>query len=141
MTTYITFAYSRKLPSARLVGPTCDTFTGEGYTSLARLHVLGARSSIHSLKHATLEEIKRLSTLLEIDTTATFPGPGDIDNIYDGTSEGDPARRLNVDMLAENVSSSWLGPECHQTLVLDLVRELLNESRGSTPFCVPAHPV
>jgi len=130
MTNYLTYAYIEKLPTAHLIGPVCDTFTGIEYSSLAHLYIIAERFQNQALKNAILREIKRISTLLDIDTTATFPGPEDIDIIYRGTSEGDPARRLVVDMLAENASGYWLTPECNQTFVLDLARELLNKSRG-----------
>jgi hypothetical protein len=54
-----------------------------------------------SLEHATLEEIERISNLVDIDGNARLPGADVIDIIYKGTSEGDHARRLIVDMLAE----------------------------------------
>ena len=137
MTNYITFAYIEKLPTAHLVGPICETFTGEEHTSLARLYVLGVRFINQSLQRAALAEIKQISTLLDIDATATFPGPEDIDIIYKETREGDPARRLMVVMLAENASVHWLVPECNQTFVLDLARELLGRSRGH-PLLAPS---
>jgi hypothetical protein len=85
-----------------------------------------------------LEEIKRIPTLLDADTTANFPGPEDIDTIYEGTHEGEPARLLMVDLLAENVFRHWLSPECNQTFILDLARKLLNKSRGVEP--IPLRP-
>jgi hypothetical protein len=85
-----------------------------------------------------LEEIKRIPTLLDADTTAIFPGPGDIDTIYQGTRKGDPARLLMVDLLAEKGFGHWLSPECNQTFILDLARKLLNKSRGVEP--IPLRP-
>jgi hypothetical protein len=35
MTNYLTFAYIEKLPTAHMVGPVCETFTGDEYLSLA----------------------------------------------------------------------------------------------------------
>ena len=141
MTNYIAFAYIKELPTAHLVGPRCDAVSGEEYATSARLYVLGDQFQNQSLKRATLGEIKRISTLLDIDTNATFPSPEAIDIIYKGTSKGDPARRLMVDMLAENADGSWLRPECNQTFILDLARELLNKSRGTAPSSAPAHLV
>ena len=135
MMNYITFAYIEKLPTAHLVGPVSDTFTGGEYRSLAHLYLLGERFQNQALKRAALAEIKRIFTLLDIDMTATFPGPEDIDIIYKGTSEGDPARRLMIDMLAENGSGHWLTPECNQTFILDLARKLL--IKGREPLQLP----
>ena len=139
MTNYLTFAYIEKLPTAHLVGPVCETFTGDEYLSLAHLYFLGEGFQNQALKHAALAEIKRISTLLDIDTEATFPGPEDIDTIYRGTFEGDPARRLMLDMIAENGSGQWLTPECNPTLIMDLARKLLN--RGWEPLQVPRRRV
>lgn len=135
MTNYLHFAYIQKLPAAHLVWPMCDTFTGDEYLSLAHLYFVGERFQNQTLKHFTLKEIKRISTLVDIDATTTFPGPEDIDVIYKGTSEGDPARRLMVDLIAENGSGLWLTPECNQTFILDLARKLLN--KGREPLQLP----
>lgn len=43
MTNYLHFAYIQKLPTAHLVWPMCDTFTGDEYLSLAHLYFLGER--------------------------------------------------------------------------------------------------
>ena len=128
MTDYITFAYFEKLPTAHLVGLVCETFAGGEYASLAQLYLLSKTFKNQLLKHATLEEIKRISTLFDVDATTTFPGTGDIDIIYKGTNEEDPARCLMVDMIAENGSGHWLTPEYNQTFILDVARKLLNRS-------------
>ena len=86
MTNYLTSTYIENLPTTHLVGPVCKTFTRDGYLSLACLYLLGERFQNQELKHATLAEVKRISTLLDIDMTATFPGPEDIGIIYKGTS-------------------------------------------------------
>jgi hypothetical protein len=130
MTNYLTYAYIEKLPTAHLVEPICDTFTGEEYPSLINLYLLGDRFQNQTLKNATLAEIKRISTLLDIDTEASFPSFEDIDTIYECTNEGDPARRLMVDIFAENARAYWLTPEYSQTFILDLARKLL----GGAPF-------
>lgn len=127
MTDYIAFAYIEKLPTAHLVRPVCETFTGGEYASLAQLYLLAMIFKNQALKHAALEEIKRISTLLNVDMTATFPGLGDIDIIYNGTSEGDAARQLMVDMFAEYGNGQWLTPEYNQTFILDVARKLLNK--------------
>jgi len=134
MTDYITFAYIEKLPTAHLVGPVCETFTGDEYLSLAHLYFLGERFQNQTLKQATLAEIRRISTLLDIDTVATFPGLEDIHTIYRGTCKGDPARRLMVEMIAEGGSGQWLTPECNQSFILDLARKLLNRGREPLQF-------
>jgi hypothetical protein len=139
MTNYLTYAYIHKFPTSRLVGPMCDTFTGDEYLSLARLYFVGECFENQALKNATLAEMKRVSTLVDIDAETTFPGPEDIDVIYKGTSEGDPARRLMVDMIAENGSGQWLTPECNQSFILDLARKLPN--KGREPFQLPPRRV
>jgi len=102
--------------------------------SLAHLHFLGEQFQNRLFKQATLAEIRRISTVLDIDTEATFPGPEDIHTIYRGTCEGDPARRLMVDMIAEGGSGQWLTPECNQSFILDLARKLLNRGREPLQF-------
>lgn len=94
LTSYLNFAYTEKFTTAHLVGPVCETFTGDEYLSLVHLYFLGEHFQNQATKHTTPAEMKRISTLFDTDTTATFPGPEDIDVIYRGTSEGDAARRL-----------------------------------------------
>jgi hypothetical protein len=73
------------------------------------------------LRNAVIEEIVPASKKL-------CPGRDSIDILYSGTCEGDPARRLMVDLYAKNARTSWLNPGYNSTFVLELAQKLLGEN-------------
>jgi hypothetical protein len=85
---------------------------------VADLYVLGTRMLDMSMKKAALEEVVRLSEII-------CPWSRTVNIIYSGTCEGDPARRLMVDLYAKKARGHWLSLGYNQTFLLELAQRLL----------------
>jgi hypothetical protein len=125
MTNYINFVYTKSLPTAHSVGPGCKDGATLGYLSLVDLYVLGVRLLNKSIKNAILKEIIRISATV-------CPGIDIIINdLYEGTHEGDPARRLMVDTYMNNARATWITPAPNGTFLLELSQRLLCKNLSS----------
>lgn len=92
MTDHLNFTYSGKLLTARLTDD--DPFAADldSYPDLARLYTLGNRLLDSVVRNAVIKEFVRIDEYMDQDP----PGHESIDIIYEGTLNGDPARRLMV---------------------------------------------
>jgi hypothetical protein len=123
MTRYLSFVYGKKLPTTHLSESVRHDLIGPGQRSLADLYVLGTRLLDKSMKNAALGEVVRLSVI-------TCPGSETVNTIYSGTCEGNPARRLMVNLYAKHACTEWLAPEFSQTFLLELAQKLLSECKA-----------
>jgi hypothetical protein len=108
MTTYLRYIYSAQLPCRLDVHqlnqqPTAgDNETIQSaYTALSEFYVLGHRLMDDAVRKAAVTEIHYMFVrcLHRLFSGSLYtPGPGSIDIIWNGTLEGDPARRLIIDI-------------------------------------------
>jgi hypothetical protein len=118
MTRYLSFVYSEKLPTTHLNPSVPSHLILPSQSSVADLYVLGTRMLDMSMKKAALEEVVRLSEII-------CPWSRTVNIIYSGTCEGDPARRLMVDLYAKKARGHWLSLGYNQTFLLELAQRLL----------------
>jgi hypothetical protein len=108
MTTYLRYIYSSQLPCQLDVHklsqqPTADDneTIQNAYTTLAEFYILGHRLMDDAVRNAAVTEIHYMFVRCFhrlFSGSLYTPGPPSIDIIYNGTLEGDPARRLMIDI-------------------------------------------
>jgi hypothetical protein len=59
------------------------------------------------------------------------PGIDIVNDLYEGTHEGDPARRLMVDRYVNNARATWITPAPNGTFLLELSQRLLGKDLPS----------
>jgi hypothetical protein len=124
MTNYINFVYTKSLPTSHLLGQGCKDGATLSYLSLVDLYVLGVKLLNKSIKNAILKEIIRISATV-------CPGIDIVNDLYEGTHEGDPARRLMVDTYVNNARATWITPAPNGTFLLELSQRLLGKDLPS----------
>jgi hypothetical protein len=108
MTTYLRYIYSAQLPCRLDVHqlnqqPMADDneTIQNAYTTLANFYVLGHRLMDDAVRNAAVTEIHYMFVRCFhrlFSGNLYTPGPSSVDVIYNGTLEGDPARRLMIDI-------------------------------------------
>jgi hypothetical protein len=123
ITHYLYFTYSGKLPSAHIATEAARKLAGTNTTDLARLYILGGRLLDDVIRKAVIEEFIRFA-----QATNSWPGWPAVSIIYDGTPEGDPARKLLVNMFANVAKSNWVSTKYDPVFLLELAQELLHKA-------------
>lgn len=137
LTHYLNYAYSQKLPTDRITAVASTGFPEGTWTTLANIYVLGERMIDQSVQHAVIKEFVRLPKLsceANKNKKSWPPNAEAIGLIYDGTTEGSPARRLMVDYHVARGYESWLGSHCHPAFLLDLAKALQNKITTGASF-------
>jgi hypothetical protein len=125
VTHYLYFTYSGKLPSAHITTPAAKTLAGTNATNLARLYVFGGRLMDDVIRKAVFDEIIRISQV-----TMVYPGQPTVSIVYEGTPEGDPARKMLVNMYASVASRDWISTVYNPVFLFDLAQELLHKAEN-----------
>jgi hypothetical protein len=135
VTHYLYFTYSGRLPTTHIVGPITKDSTRTDKIDLARLYVLGGRLLDDVIRKALIQEMIRIPQL-----TRTYPGQSAVAIIYEGTPEGDPARKLLVNLYASEATKDWIHTAFNPIFLLDLARELLRKAeQGVAPKLYRQH--
>jgi hypothetical protein len=120
---YLYFTYSGKLPTTHIAVPIARELVRASTVDLARLYILGGRLLDDVVRKAVIEELIRIPQL-----TKTYPGQLAVSIIYEGTPEGDPARKLLVNTYAVNARSEWVHTGYNPVFLLDLAQEFLRKA-------------
>jgi hypothetical protein len=123
VTHYLYFTCSGKLSTTHMAAPVAKQSQTVNSADLARLYVLGGRLLDNFVRKAVIEELIRVSELTRI-----FPGQTVVSIIYGGTPEGDPARKLLVNMYANVARTSWTEAVYSPVFLFDLAQELLRKA-------------
>lgn len=80
--------------------------------------------------NAVMEEMIRVSQLVDGSGAGLVPNGGTIAVVYEGTCEGDPARRLVVDLYVSMANSSLFtnAKEYHPTFMQELTRTMFERT-------------
>jgi hypothetical protein len=120
---YLYFTYSGKLPTTHIAVSIVRELVRASTVDLARLYILGGRLLDDVVRKAVIEELIRIPQL-----TKTYPGQLAVSIIYEGTPEGDPARKLLVNTYAVNARSEWVHTGYNPVFLLDLAQEFLRKA-------------
>jgi hypothetical protein len=124
---YLNFAYREKLPTEDIKAKADGGFTGDPFTALAKLYVIGERILDRSVQSAVIREILRLVTIKSKGKGArSYPETTSVTVTYSGTSAGSPLRRLMVDLYVKAGTGSWNYSK-HPEFLMDLWKALLEE--------------
>jgi hypothetical protein len=137
VTQYLNYAYCQRLPTGTVTAVASTGFPEGTWTTLANIYVLGERMLDQSVKHAVIREFVRLPKLTceaNKSNKSWSPNAEAISVIYDGTTEGSPARRLMVDYHVARGYESWLGAHHHPAFVLDLAKALQNKITSGAAY-------
>jgi hypothetical protein len=133
VTHYLNFTYCGRMPaepsdededsSADWPSPTLL----RTHKYLADLYTLGVRLLDDAVRNAVIKQVLQIQKILGQE-----PGQDSIDIIYQGTSEGDPARRLMVDIYLSWANSDCLDKEADPAFLFDVAKELFWKVENQT---------
>jgi hypothetical protein len=112
-------AYCEWLYTKKIV-PT--VIENERHPQLSRLYVLGGK-----LLDKSFQEDVLMAFISMVKVVGKYPSNCTIQAIYDGTSAGDPARRLMVDMWAFKTKPSWNGLQEDRDVVAETSTVFAND--------------
>ena len=134
VTQYLNFTYSGELPSEPGEEGSPRDWSTERllrtYKHLADLYTVGVRLLDDAVRNAVNKQILQLHKILEVG-----PGEDSIDIIYKGTSEGDPARRLMVDIYLSWADRDCLDKEADPAFLFDVAQALFQKIEDHPPSC------
>jgi hypothetical protein len=134
VTQYLNFTYSGELPSGPGEEGSPRDWSTERllrtYKHLADLYTLGVRLLDDAVRNAVNKQFLQLQKILEVG-----PGEDSIDIIYKGTSEGDPARRLMVDIYLSWADRDCLDKEADPAFLFDVAQALFQKIEDHPPSC------
>ncbi|KAM0715783.1 hypothetical protein Q7P37_008297 [Cladosporium fusiforme] len=120
MTHYLCWVSFRSLPTdfykANGPVPFQGDAPGNAYTLLVKLYVLGERQQDVGFRQALLDEIIRLTNIVDDDSQAYFPSTSHINALYEGNLEDSPARHLFVDLYVRLGEVQWVEDEKYKTV-------------------------
>jgi hypothetical protein len=132
VTDYLTFVYSRDLPTSTLI-KSYPSPSDREWKSLAKLYVLGERVLDKCIRNAVVAEVSRFSTPDENSKWGYMPTAAS--NIFfEGTPEGAPIRRMIVDKHVSSGYKPWLAAHDHPALILEVARALLEKVARRQPY-------
>lgn len=132
MADYVTYTYSGK------PGTESDYLKDHGESSdynrnfllLAALYVCGERFINTSIQQAVVKDYFRLSNVLDKNGKRWFPGLGIVNDIYLGTPEDCPGRRLMVDLYAFEGGKTWIHGNIEAAFLTDLAKALCDKCQN-----------
>jgi len=133
VTHYLNFTYNGRLPAEPgEEGPIIDWATPtllRTHKHLAELYTLAVRLLDDAVRNAVNKQILQIHRILDIP-----PGEDSINIIYKGTSEGDPARRLMVDIYLSWASGDCLDKEADPDFLFDVAQVLFRKVEEAQPY-------
>ena len=133
MSNYLTFAYSRDLPTSK-VAKGASRATVDDWKSLTRLYVLGERTLDKCIRNAVVREIERLSTTPDEKGDTGFMPAAASNMLFDGTPEGSPIRQMIIDKHVFHGQKACLTGKDHPVLILEVARALLEKASHRQPY-------
>jgi len=133
MTDYLTFTYSRDLPTSKRVEG-CPNLTEDDWNSVAKLYVFGERVLDTCIRNTIVSEIVRVATMPDAKGNTSFIGSVASNILFDGTPKRAPIRRLIVDEHISNGKKDWLDATDNPELLLDLAHALLEKVSCRQPY-------
>jgi hypothetical protein len=120
---YLTYVYHEKLPPSDVTLAERKSL-GDSYVLLAELYICGERFLNRAFQHEMVVEILRLTRLRDTNGETWYPTGPIVNQIYRGTPEGSPMRRLLVDLHVVRGTKKWLAMGMDPQFFLDLANAI-----------------
>ena len=121
---YLDYSYSGKLPTE---STTLVISNANAYNVLADLYVLGERLQDKKVRNAIADEVLKFNGAYVKGTVRENPMDYAITTIYDGTTEGHPARRLLVDLFLYKGEWRWVREISQNDFLVDVATASMAE--------------
>jgi hypothetical protein len=121
MTEYISYTYSKAL-STKSNPHNEPGDLDHSYRLLATLYVYGERFINPTIQKAVIQEIFRLTDVVDISGTSWSPSENEVNIIYRGTSENSPARRFMINLHRSKGDKSWISEKLEPAFLVDLAK-------------------
>lgn len=121
---YLDYSYSGKLPTE---STTLVISNANAYNVLADLYVLGERLQDKKVRNAIADEVLKFNGAYVKGTVRENPMDYAITTIYDGTTEGHPARRLLVDLFLYKGEWRWVREISQNDFLVDVATTSMAE--------------
>jgi hypothetical protein len=132
VTDYMRFIYSDKVPSTQtedvMGASTTSHFAAQKFVPLAKLYVLGHKLMDDAVKKAVVRELHQHST--QCRCGKCFPDHETVNIIYSGTMEGDPVRRLLIDIYLSHCHENQLSSSHNSGFLLAVSRMLVGKAQN-----------
>ncbi|KAK4547290.1 hypothetical protein LTR36_000945 [Oleoguttula mirabilis] len=111
----------------------CLDTENDGYSLLASLYVFGEKLLDKTFKDVIIDCIIATSRGLVVKDGTTnmhrFPAKESVDILYQGTSEGSPARQMLVDMHQVYAKETWINGDANHDFLVELTTALIRNDR------------
>jgi hypothetical protein len=126
------FIYSDKVPGTQtedvMGASTTSHFAAQKFVPLAKLYVLGHKLMDDAVKKAVVRELHQHST--QCRCGKCFPDHETVNIIYSGTMEGDPVRRLLIDIYLSHCHENQLSSSHNSGFLLAVSRMLVGKAQN-----------